>query len=144
MLSLTFFLRCYLFSNSWGNSFTMFFMLDNNCGFTCGEWKLFQNITRFKIITSKIVALLKQNHNIYSKKIAKYAIGSFQWFDSWFIYTVMKINIASRHWEGSELNNKTYNEIVTVLEWIVLLRIFKATIKKIGKLSNTHLQIGLS
>ena len=46
------------FGNSWGNSCTMFVVLDIWYHFTCGEWKLYLNLQVFHNVMSVIVAQL--------------------------------------------------------------------------------------
>ena len=45
------------FGNSWGNSYTKFFILDIKFLFTCGEWKLFYDIVNFWNIVIRIVLI---------------------------------------------------------------------------------------
>ena len=47
--------RLKLFTNSWGNLYTKFAILDITFHFTCGESDLYQNIVKFQNIMTKVV-----------------------------------------------------------------------------------------
>ena len=47
------------FGKSWCNSYKMFFIVDINYRFTSGEFKLFENSTKFQNIMTMIVVLPK-------------------------------------------------------------------------------------